>query len=180
MWKSDKNETFDVLFILFDVLIFVVVINYFRSSDLCHFRRCDVVVVINSKAIFDVLKKIASRSSEIRRSDPLPLFAYYLHFCLGLHRQRFCSSFVLQSHDHDSRKFWNLEFHHRRRRNLHGIWRDYPLIKNRSLQDITLPLNLLRSRRKKKWFLSCYSQAYQEITLFIVKLKQSEKQKLFS
>jgi hypothetical protein len=28
--------------------------------------------VINSKAIFDVLKKIASRSSEIRRSDPLP------------------------------------------------------------------------------------------------------------
>ncbi len=30
------------------------------------------MVVINSKAIFDVLKKIASRSSEIRRSDPLP------------------------------------------------------------------------------------------------------------
>jgi hypothetical protein len=29
--------------------------------------------VINSKAIFDVLKKIASRSSEIQRSDPLPL-----------------------------------------------------------------------------------------------------------
>jgi hypothetical protein len=29
-------------------------------------------VVINSKAIFDVLKKIASRSSEIRRSDPFP------------------------------------------------------------------------------------------------------------
>jgi hypothetical protein len=29
--------------------------------------------VINSKAIFDVLKKIASRSSEIRRSDPLPV-----------------------------------------------------------------------------------------------------------
>ncbi len=28
--------------------------------------------MINSKAIFDVLKKIASRSSEIRRSDPLP------------------------------------------------------------------------------------------------------------
>ncbi len=31
--------------------------------------------MINSKAIFDVLKKIASRSSEIRRSDPLPLLA---------------------------------------------------------------------------------------------------------
>ncbi len=29
--------------------------------------------MINSKAIFDVLKKIASRSNEIRRSDPLPL-----------------------------------------------------------------------------------------------------------
>jgi len=29
--------------------------------------------VINSKAIFDVLKKIASRSSEIRHSDPLPV-----------------------------------------------------------------------------------------------------------
>jgi hypothetical protein len=45
-----------------------------RSSDQLksHFRRCDVVVVINSKAIFDVLKKIASRSSEIQRSDPLP------------------------------------------------------------------------------------------------------------
>ncbi len=28
--------------------------------------------MINSKAIFDVLKKIVSRSSEIRRSDPLP------------------------------------------------------------------------------------------------------------
>jgi hypothetical protein len=47
---------------------------YFRSDELkSHFRRCDVVVVINSKAIFDVLKKITSRSSEIRRSDPLPL-----------------------------------------------------------------------------------------------------------
>jgi hypothetical protein len=51
---------------------------YFRRSDgrssdelKSHFRRCDVIVVINSKAIFDVLKKIASRSSEIRRSDPL-------------------------------------------------------------------------------------------------------------
>ena len=32
MWKSDKNETFDVLFILFDVLIFVVVINYSFST----------------------------------------------------------------------------------------------------------------------------------------------------
>ena len=58
-------------------------------------------------------------------------FANYLRFCLGLHWQRFCPSFVLQSHDHDSRKFWNLEFHHHRRRNLHGIRRDYPLIKNR-------------------------------------------------
>jgi hypothetical protein len=32
MWKSDKNETFDVLFILFDVLIFVAVINYSFST----------------------------------------------------------------------------------------------------------------------------------------------------
>ncbi len=47
-----------------------------RSSDQLksHFQCCDVVVVINSKAIFDVLKKIASRSSEIRRSNPLPFY----------------------------------------------------------------------------------------------------------
>ncbi len=72
MLKSDKTETFDVLFILFDILIFVVVITYFRSSDLCQFRCSDVVVVMNVKDNFDVLKKMASRSSEIRRSDPLP------------------------------------------------------------------------------------------------------------
>ena len=73
MLKSDKTETFDVLFILFDVLIFVVVINYFCSSDLCQFRCSDVVVVMNLKDNFDVLKEMASCSSEIRRSDPLPV-----------------------------------------------------------------------------------------------------------
>ena len=59
MWKSDKTDLFDVLFILFDV-------------------------VINSKAIFDVVKKNFSRSSEIRRSDPLPkiLFKYTIKYFL--------------------------------------------------------------------------------------------------
>jgi hypothetical protein len=42
MWKSDKNETFEVLFILFDVVIFVVVINSFRRCDNLLF---DVVII---------------------------------------------------------------------------------------------------------------------------------------
>jgi hypothetical protein len=42
MWKSDKNETFDVLFILFDIVIFVVVINSFRRCDNLLF---DVVII---------------------------------------------------------------------------------------------------------------------------------------
>jgi hypothetical protein len=50
MWKSDKNETFNVLFILFDVLIFVVVINSFRRCDNLLFD-----VLINYKDHFDVL-----------------------------------------------------------------------------------------------------------------------------
>ena len=48
MWKSDKNETFDVLFILFDVVIFVVVIIRFstfwstqKTFSTFWFRRSD-------------------------------------------------------------------------------------------------------------------------------------------
>ena len=83
MWKSDKTETFDVLFILFDVLIFVVVINYFRSSDLCQFRCSDVVVVMNFKETFDVLMLwtffdvlFGFRCSDFCSSDLLPDLTY--------------------------------------------------------------------------------------------------------
>ena len=68
---------------IFKVVIFFDAIGKIRTSKVffcrssdqlkSHFRRCDVVVVINLKAIFDVLKKIGSRSSEIRCSDPLPI-----------------------------------------------------------------------------------------------------------
>ena len=57
--------TFDVLF---DVVIFVVVINSFRRCDNLLFD-----VLINSKDIFDVLKFLACRRSDRRRSDPLPI-----------------------------------------------------------------------------------------------------------
>jgi hypothetical protein len=96
---SQKIRTSKVSFVKkhFDVLILPMALKkittskvyflcYFRRSDRrscdqlkSHFRRCDVVVVINLKDHFDVLKKMASRSSEIRRSDPLPyscLFTY--------------------------------------------------------------------------------------------------------
>ncbi len=83
MSKSYKNETFDVLFILFDVLIFVVVINYFRGCDIFNFdvlilltfdvliaiiNLFDVVIDCN---FFDVLFEF--RRCEIRSSEPFPV-----------------------------------------------------------------------------------------------------------
>ncbi len=75
---------------IFDVVIFFDAIGKITTSKVFFCRSSDVLVVINSKDIFDVLifltfdvlinqkdhfdvlKKMASRSSEIRRSDPLP------------------------------------------------------------------------------------------------------------
>jgi hypothetical protein len=56
MWKSDKNETFDVLFILFDVVIFVVVINSFRRCDNLLFD----VVIIRFSAFWSTKKTIST------------------------------------------------------------------------------------------------------------------------
>jgi hypothetical protein len=58
MSKSYKNETFDILFILFDVLIFVVVIRYFRRCDIFNFNvlillTFDVLIAIIN--LFDVV-----------------------------------------------------------------------------------------------------------------------------
>ncbi len=65
MSKSYKNETFDVFFILFDVLIFVVLINYFRRCDIFTF---DVLIFLT----FDVLLLFEFPRCEIRSSDPFP------------------------------------------------------------------------------------------------------------
>ena len=62
--KFDKNETFNVLFILFNILIFVVVVNYFRRCDIFTF---DVLIFLT----FDVLL-FEFRRCEIRSSDPFP------------------------------------------------------------------------------------------------------------
>jgi hypothetical protein len=38
-------------------------------------------VLIKLKDTFDVLKFLASSSSEIRRSDPLPIFSFIQKYC---------------------------------------------------------------------------------------------------